>query len=68
MFKTASKRAIQKKAASTGDKSRKFQKNHSKKYSDNYLKTSGSLCHYYRDEPSLNNAGIDFATANRNNK
>ena len=24
-------------------------------YSDNYLKTSGSLWQYYRDEPSLNN-------------
>ena len=24
-------------------------------YSDNYLKTAGSLCQYYRNEPSLNN-------------
>ena len=24
-------------------------------YSDHYLKTSGSLCQYYRDEPALNN-------------
>ena len=27
------------------------------KYSNNYLKTSGSLWQYYRDEPALNNAG-----------
>ena len=37
-------------------------------YSDNYIKNPGSLCHCYRDEPSLNNAGVDFATANHNNK
>ena len=35
-------------------------------YSDNYLKTSGSLCYYYIGEPSLNNAGVDFTTANHN--
>ena len=31
-------------------------------YSDNYLKTSGSLWQYYRDEPIINNDGniIDF--------
>ena len=27
------------------------------KYSDNYLKTSGSLLQFYRDEPALNDAG-----------
>ena len=37
-------------------------------YSDNYLKTSRSLCHYYRDDPSLNNAGVDFTSANHNSK
>ena len=26
-------------------------------YSDNYSKTYGSLWQYYRDKPSLNNAG-----------
>ena len=26
-------------------------------YSDNYLKTSGSLWEYYRDEPALTDAG-----------
>ena len=30
-------------------------------YSDNYLKTFGNLWKYYRDEPSLNNVGADFA-------
>ena len=27
------------------------------RYSDNYLKTSGSLLQFYRDEPALNDAG-----------
>ena len=27
-------------------------------YSDNYLKTSGSLWQYYRDDPDLNNDGV----------
>ena len=27
-------------------------------YSDNYWKTSGNLWQYYRDEPSLTNAGV----------
>ena len=26
-------------------------------YSDNYLKTPGSLCQHYRDEPALDNNG-----------
>ena len=39
-------------------------------YSDNYLNTSASLWQYYRDEPSLNNAGdvVDFTGANHNSK
>ena len=39
-------------------------------YSDNYLKTSGSSWHYYRDESSLNNAGAvaDFTPVNHNSK
>ena len=39
-------------------------------YSDNYLNTYGSLCQYYRDKPSLNNAGdvTDFTGANHNSK
>ena len=39
-------------------------------YSDNYLNTSGSLWQYYRDEPSLNNAGtvVDFTGANHSSK
>ena len=38
-------------------------------YSDAYLKTSGSLWQYYRDEPTLNNYGesIDFPDDNNNN-
>ena len=37
-------------------------------YSDNYSKTSGSLWHYYRDEPFLANGAIaDFFTYNNNN-
>ena len=38
-------------------------------YSDAYLKTSGSLWQYYRDEPALNNNGeiIDFSDNNSNN-
>ena len=37
-----------------------------KKYSDNYSKTSGILCHYCRDEPVLDNDGktADFTEAN----
>ena len=36
-----------------------------RKYSDNYSKTSGSLWHYYRDKPFLNNdATADFPTTN----
>ena len=27
-------------------------------YSDNYSKTLGSLCQYYRDEPALNNSVV----------
>ena len=27
-------------------------------YSDNYLKTSGSLWEYYRDEPFINDNGV----------
>ena len=36
-------------------------------YSDAYLKTSGSLCRYYRDEPALENNGnfIDFPANNK---
>ena len=35
------------------------------KYSDNYSKTSGSLWHYYRNEPFLANGAIaDFLTDN----
>ena len=38
-------------------------------YSDAYLKTSGSLWQYYRDEPALDNNGniIDFSDDNNNN-
>ena len=38
------------------------------KYSDNYSKTSGSLWHYYRDEPFLNANGAvsDFPSDNNN--
>ena len=38
-------------------------------YSDPYLKTSGSLCQYYREEPALanNNNIIDFPANNNNN-
>ena len=36
-------------------------------YSDNYSKTSGSLLHYYKDEPFLDNGAIaDFASDNNN--
>ena len=37
-------------------------------YSDAYLKTSGSLWQYYRDEPAINNNGdiIDFPENNNN--
>ena len=28
-------------------------------YSDNYSKTSASLCQYYRDKPALSDAGTD---------
>ena len=37
-------------------------------YSDNYSKTSGSLWHYYRDEPLLNANGAiaDFPVDNNN--
>ena len=36
-------------------------------YSDNYSETSGSLRHYYRDEPFLNNgATADFPASNDN--
>ena len=37
-------------------------------YSDNYSKTSGSLLHYYRDEPFLDNYGAitDFPADNNN--
>ena len=36
-------------------------------YSDAYLKTSGSLCQYYRDEPALENNGniIGFPANNK---
>ena len=39
-------------------------------YSDNYLKRSGSLWKYYRDEPSIDNANLifDFTGANHNSK
>ena len=38
------------------------------KYSDNYSKTSGSLWHYYRDEPFLNANGAvsDFPSDSNN--
>ena len=37
-------------------------------YSDNYSKSSGSLWHYYRDEPFLNaNGAIDDFVADNNN-
>ena len=34
-------------------------------YNNNYSKTSGSLCQYYRDETALTDAGAsaDFSTA-----
>ena len=37
-------------------------------YSDGYLKTSGSLWQYYRDEPALDNSNniIDFPVDNNN--
>ena len=37
-------------------------------YSDVYLKTSGSLSQYYRDEPALDNNDniIDFSDDNNN--
>ena len=37
-------------------------------YSDNYSKTSGSLCQYYRDETFLdaNGANVDFPAPNNN--
>ena len=36
-------------------------------YCDNYSKTAGSLCHYYRDEPILDKGAIaDFPTDNNN--
>ena len=37
-------------------------------YSDGYLKTSGSLWQYYRDEPALDNSNniIDFPVDNSN--
>ena len=39
-------------------------------YSDNYLNTSGSLWQYYRDWPSINNAGtvVYFTGADHNSK
>ena len=37
-------------------------------YSDNFSKTSGSLWHYYRDEPFLANAAIADFPANNNNR
>ena len=44
-------------------------------YSDNYLKVSGSLWQYYRDEPLFNNNNnnnnnniLDFTVANNNSK
>ena len=35
-------------------------------YSDNYLKTSGILCQFYRDAQAVNNDGavVDFTDAN----
>ena len=36
-------------------------------YSDNYLKTSGSLWQYYRNEPYLDN-NCDIADFSANNK
>ena len=40
------------------------------KYSDAYLKTSGSLWQYYRDKQALDNNGniIGFLTNNNNSK
>ena len=37
-------------------------------YSENHLKTSGSLWQYYRDKPALNATGaiIDFTDADNN--
>ena len=35
-------------------------------YCDNYSKTSGSLWHYYRDEPFLDNGAIGDFPANNN--
>ena len=40
-------------------------------YSNNYLKTSGNLWQFYRDEPSpnaTNGAIVDFTGANHNSK
>ena len=36
-------------------------------HNDNYYKTSGSLWHYYRDEPFLGNGTIADFTINNNN-
>ena len=36
-------------------------------YSDNYFKLSGSLWHYYRDKPFLNNGAIADFPMNNNN-
>ena len=37
-------------------------------YSGNYSKTSGNLCHYYRDEPFLNtNGAVAGFSADNNN-
>ena len=39
------------------------------KYSDNYLKTSGSFWQYHRDEPSVTiGATVDFTGANQDSK
>ena len=38
-----------------------------REYSDNYSKTSGSLWHYYRYEPFLDNGAIADFPANKNN-
>ena len=36
-------------------------------YSDNYSKTSGSLLHYYKDEPFLDNGAIAYFASDNNN-
>ena len=41
--------------------------NNLKEYSDNYSKTSGSLWHYYRDEPFLDNGAIADLPGDNNN-